>query len=172
MENLKSIFNKLFPNRNKHSHSHSHSSADINHSIDQYSKYHIKHHHKHSKSIYNNNDHSDHYEKYDNSSNNDLDLDDIKNSYIIYDPLEREVRVRNKLQALIKLSEIMEDKSPFDPLDSKPKINIIQWIRDGDRKNDTNYGEDDDNGGDDDDGDNGNDGEEDRLIGYKNNSVD
>jgi hypothetical protein len=129
MQNLKSIFNKLFPNRNKNSYSHS---SDSNYSIDQYSKYHIKHHKKHSKSVYNHfdlDDQNSKYDKYDNSYNNDLDLNDIKNSDIIYDPLEREVRVRNKLQALIKLSEILEDKTPFDPQDSKPKINIIQWIR-------------------------------------------
>jgi hypothetical protein len=126
MENLKSIFNKLFPNRNKNSYSHS--SSDSNYSIDQYSKYHIKHHKKHSKSVYKHFDQDDHNGKYD-KYDNDLDLNDIKNSDIIYDPLEREVRVRNKLQALIKLSEILEDKTPFDPQDSKPKINIIQWIR-------------------------------------------
>lgn len=48
-----------------------------------------------------------------------------------YYDIQREIRIRDKMIAMIKLNEILEDTNPFDEADRKPKINIRQWIREG-----------------------------------------
>ena len=68
------------------------------------------------------------------------DSDDVKTGLIrnlwYDDNEERKIRVQSKLLALIKLSELMEDNSSLDPTYEKPKINISEWIRQGDRRDD------------------------------------